>query len=104
MIITLAFPSKGVCDPAFAVALRDLELPEGCGYAVVYSAGADTAVSRNLLAEKARDVGDYIFFVDDWTICENKFKCKFLGTNGYIPIFTRKKCFVITFEYIKKFF
>jgi len=71
MIIAIAFPSRGVCDPAFAVALRLLEIPffsEDDRYSVVYSAGADTAVARNLLAEKTKDVADYIFFLDDDTL------------------------------------
>ncbi len=62
--ITIAFPSKGICDPAFATALRLLDIPAE-QYSVVYVEGADVAVARNLLAEKAKDVADYIFFVDD---------------------------------------
>jgi len=64
VILTIAFPSKGICDPAFAVALRLLEIPAD-QYSVVYVSGADVAVARNLLAEKAKDVADYIFFIDD---------------------------------------
>jgi len=62
--LTIAFPSKGICDPAFAVALRLLEIPTD-QYSVVYVSGADVAVARNLLADKAKEVADYIFFVDD---------------------------------------
>lgn len=62
--LTIAFPSKGICDPSFAVALRLLEIPTE-RYSVVYVEGADVAVARNLLAEKAKEVADYIFFIDD---------------------------------------
>lgn len=65
MIITIAFPSRGVVDPAFAVALRLLEIPVDSGLSVMYLPGADVSTSRNKLAEKAKDVADYIFFVDD---------------------------------------
>lgn len=62
MTLTIAFPSKGICDPAFAIALRLLQIPFE-QYQVLYVPGADVSVARNLLAEKA--IGDYIFFVDD---------------------------------------
>jgi GT2 family glycosyltransferase len=64
MILTIAFPSKGICDPAFASALRLLEIPAD-QYSVLYVEGADVAYARNLLAEKAKDVADYIMFLDD---------------------------------------
>ena len=68
MILTIAIPTKGVCDTGFAVALRLLDLPlykEEDRYSVVYVSGADVAVARNLLVEKSMGVGDYIMFFDD---------------------------------------
>ena len=62
--ITIAFPSKGVCDPAFVSAIRLLEIPAD-QYSILYVEGADVAYARNLLAEKAKGVADYIFFIDD---------------------------------------
>jgi len=64
MILSIVFPSKGICDPAFAMALRLLEIPAD-QYSVLYTTGADVAYARNLLAEKVKDVADYIFLVDD---------------------------------------
>lgn len=65
MILTLAFPSRGITDPAFAVALRLLQLPltKDDRYEVLYVTGADVAVARNTLALDFK--GDYIFFIDD---------------------------------------
>lgn len=64
MTISIVFPSKGVCDPAFAQALKLLQIQEPFDRMEVnYVPGADVAVARNLLAEKA--IGDYIFFIDD---------------------------------------
>jgi len=62
--ITIAFPSRGICDPAFATALRLLEIPAD-QFSVIYVEGADVAYARNILAEKAKNVADYIFFIDD---------------------------------------
>lgn len=63
-LITIAFPSRGSCNPAFAHALKLMAIPRDFNtYEVLYIAGADCAVSRNKLASAAR--GEYIFFVDD---------------------------------------
>lgn len=62
--ITIAFPSKGITDPAFTTALRLLEIPAD-QFSVLYVEGADVAYARNLLVEDAIKVADYIFFVDD---------------------------------------
>lgn len=62
--LTIAIPTKGITDPAFAVALRLLDIPAE-QYSVIYVEGADVAHARNLLAEKAMEVADYIFMVDD---------------------------------------
>jgi len=64
MILTIAFPSRGITDPAFAVALKLLQIQEPFSkYEVLYVSGADAAVARNVLASNFK--GDYIFFVDD---------------------------------------
>jgi glycosyltransferase involved in cell wall biosynthesis len=63
--ITIAIPSKGTCDPAFAVALRLLNIPFD-QIQVLQVSGADVDYARNLLVEKA--LGDYIFFLDDDTL------------------------------------
>ena len=63
-MLTIVYPSKGICSPAFAHALRTLEIPkEFKKYEVLYISGADVAIARNNLAEAAR--GEYIFWVDD---------------------------------------
>lgn len=64
-IITIAIPSKGITDPAFAVSLKLLALPleKEDKYEVLQVSGADVAVARNVLAKKAK--GDYVFFLDD---------------------------------------
>lgn len=62
--LTIAIPTKGITDPAFAVALRLLDIPAE-QYSVLYVSGADVAVARNLLATRAMEVADYIFMVDD---------------------------------------
>ena len=62
--IAIVFPSRGICDPAFAIALRLLEIPAD-QFSVIYVEGCDTAYSRNILAEKSKGVADYIFFIDD---------------------------------------
>ena len=64
MTISICFPSKGITDPAFATALRLLEIP-GDQYSVLYVEGADVAYARNLLTERAMGVADYIMFLDD---------------------------------------
>jgi len=66
MIISIVFPSRGTVDPAFAVALRVLQIPltkEEDRFEVLYVSGADVAVARNTLALDFK--GDYIFFIDD---------------------------------------
>jgi len=64
-IISICIPSKGITDPAFAVALRLLQLPleKEDRYEVLQVSGADVAVARNNLAGRA--AGDYILFIDD---------------------------------------
>ena len=62
-ILTIAFPSKGITNPAFACALRLLNLDPFRIYETIYISGCDTAVSRNKLANAAK--GDYILFLDD---------------------------------------
>lgn len=64
LVLTIAYPSRGVCDPAFAQALRNLQVPfPFTRYETNFVPGADVAVARNLLAEKS--IGDYILFLDD---------------------------------------
>ena len=63
-ILNISIPTKGITDPAFAVALRLLEVPAD-QFSVTYVAGADVAVARNLLAEKNKDITDYILMIDD---------------------------------------
>jgi hypothetical protein len=64
MILTIAFPSRGSTDPAFAANLRRLSIPKDFNeLEVLYVPGADVATARNMLANGAH--GDYIFFVDD---------------------------------------
>lgn len=64
MILTIAFPSKGVCNPAFAHALRLLQIGKPFkSFEVLYVEGADVAVARNKLVAAAK--GDYILFLDD---------------------------------------
>ena len=64
MTITIAFPSKGICDPAFVAAVRLLEIPAD-QFSILYTEGADVAYARNLLAERAKGVADYVMFLDD---------------------------------------
>lgn len=64
MILTIAYPSRGITDPAFAAALRRLMLPKDfTELEVLYVPSADTAVARNILANNFN--GDYLFFIDD---------------------------------------
>ena len=63
---TIAIPSKGVCDTAFAVQLRLLETAGIDKLQTIYVPGADIACARNALVEGA--IGDYILFLDDDTI------------------------------------
>ena len=90
--LTIAFPSKGITDPAFAQALKLLQIQEPFDkYEVNYVAGADSAVARNLLAEKS--VGDYIFFIDDDVLPP---------LNAIQKLFSHKKDFVSGLYFAKQ--
>lgn len=66
MKISIVFPSRGICNPAFAHSLANL-VPYIGGifdqYEILYVSGVDVALSRNRLMENAK--GDYIFWADD---------------------------------------
>ena len=64
MKITIAFPSRGYCQPEFVASLRLLDIPTD-DYFVDFVSGADVATARNILAERAMMISDYILFLDD---------------------------------------
>lgn len=66
MTFTIAIPSKGITDPAFAIQLRLLDTTGVDKLQAIYVSGADVACARNALTEGA--IGDYILFLDDDTI------------------------------------
>ncbi len=81
MKITIAFASRGICQPDFVKSLRLLQIPTD-DFEVEFVAGYDVAISRNLLVEKAiSNKSDYLLMIDDDIEFPRDTLVKLLGKN-----------------------